>query len=207
MRKLSLFFTLLFIVILVAPASAIDKTGKIAIGGYAGYSFGFGDVFKKQGFDTYWYNYSYQSKVTFSLGALIKYGLTKNIAVSLALNYQRTKREAEYSYGTYNESISTGGHWPALLVNGILILIPERKTCPYLTGGGGLYIQSVKRGEDYSWDTDPDPHPGINLGGGVEHFLQNDLALDGGARLHLIFMQDKMATYLQLYAGVNFYPF
>lgn len=200
MKKLSVLFTLLFLVMLVASASAIDKTGKIAIGGYAGYSFGFGDVFKKYEYGYYsTVDYSSQFKVTSSLGVKIKYGLTENIAFSLALNYQRTKNEWKFM----GEKESNSGHWPAFLANGIIIPLPEGNTCPYLTGGVGLYIHYEK----YYGSWDSNTKPGINLGGGVEQFLQDNIALDGGARLHLIFTEDKMTTYIQIYAGVNFYPF
>jgi hypothetical protein len=201
MKKLSLLFPLLFIMIVGTSASAIDKTGKVAIGGYGGYSFGFGDVFKKYeghwGWDGEYYSYGYQFKVTSSFGAKAKIGLTENIALSFALNYQRTKSESWW--GNIKESES--GHWPGILANGILIPLPEGKTCPYLTGGVGLYVHYEK------WDggSDTDTKPGINAGGGIEYFFQDDLALDMGARLHVIFTEDKTSTYVQLYTGLNYY--
>jgi hypothetical protein len=182
---------------LVTSATAIEQTGKVAIGFYGGYSFGFGDVFKKYENHSHYYKYSSQFKVTSSLGAKLKLGLSENIAISFALNYQRTKNE----WGFGGEKESKSGNWPSFLVNGILNPMPEGKTCPYIMGGIGVYVYYEEKFK-YA-----ETKPGINCGVGVEHFLQDDLELDGGARFHLIFTEDKSTTYIQLYAGLNYFLF
>ena len=198
MKKLSVLFTLLFLVMLVTSASAIDQTGKVAIGLYGGYSFGFGDVFKKYEYGGW---YSSQFKVTSSLGAKLKLGLSENIAICFALNYQRTKYEWKLIGVQSISEESESGNWPSFLVNGILNPMPEGKTCPYIMGGIGVYVYYEEKFK-YA-----ETKPGINCGVGVEHFLQDDLELDGGARFHLIFTEDKSTTYIQLYAGLNYYLF
>jgi len=186
MKKVSIFLALLLVVILVSPSWAIDQTKKFAIGGYGGYSFGFGDVFKEYEF----FGFKFQNKVTFSFGAKAKYGFTRNFALCGAVDYQSTKTDVEFMGISESES----GHWLGLLVNGFYTLSPEKKTCPYLTGGVGYYIPD-----------EGDSKPGINLGGGIEHFFQPNLALDAGARFHMIFTEDKNTTYIQILAGLNYY--
>ena len=194
MKKLTVWLTLLLVVALVASASAIDQKGKFAIGGYGGYSFGFGDVFKEYEL----FGVKYQSKVTFSFGAKAKYGVTNNLALVGAFDYQGTKSEAEGTFEFMGESYpvseSVSSHWLGILANGVYTLSPEKKTCPYLTGGVGFYIPD-----------EGDSKPGINLGGGVEHFFKPNLALDAGARFHMIFTEDKSTTYAQILVGLTYY--
>jgi hypothetical protein len=192
MKKLSLLFALLFILSLFTSASAIDQKGKISIGGYGGYGFGFGDVFKKYEFG----GYSVQNKITFSFGAKVKYGLTPNIALAGAIDYQGGKSEAKGDFEGFDLSASENWHWIGILANGVYFFTPEAKTCPYITAGGGFYIPS---------EEGADSKPGVNAGVGVEHFFKPNLALDGGARFHMIFTEDKSTTYVQGLVGVTFY--
>lgn len=199
MKKLSLLFTLLIVLGLFTSASAIDQKGKFALGGQLGYSFGFGDVFKERQFGYYdpeigFIGYKFQNKVTFSFGAKVKYGLTPNLALMGALDYQGGKAEVKAAAGGFAVGVSETYHWTGILANVLYSLSPEKKTAPYITGGGGFYIPS-----------EGDSKPGINVGGGVEHFFQNNLALDAGARFHMIFTEDKSTTYVNIYAGLNYY--
>ena len=195
MKKLLGLLTLVMVLFLVASASAIDQSGKLAIGGYGGYAFGFGDEFKE--YERF--GVTCQNKVTFSFGAKAKYGFTSNLSVVGAVDYQSNKSEAEGTFEFMGESYpvseSETGHWLGVLVNGVYTLMPEETTCPYLTGGGGFYIPS----------TEADSKPGINVGGGVEHFFQENLALDAGARFHMIFTEGESTTYVQIFVGMIFY--
>lgn len=189
MKKITTIFAIFLIIVLVAPSWAIDQTKKIAIGGYFGYGFGFGDMFKKHEI----WNISWQNKATFAFGAKAKYGLTNNFALVAALDYQATHAEVIDTFGIWTVG-KENGHWLGLLVNGIYTFSPEKKTCPYLTGGVGYYIPD-----------EGDSKPGINLGGGVEHFFKPNLALDAGARFHMIFTEEENTTYVQIVAGLNYY--
>jgi len=190
MKKLLVFVTLVMVIALVSSASAIDQKGKISIGAYGGYAFGFGDVFKKYEFG----GYSVQNKITFSFGAKVKYGLTPNIALAGAIDYQGGKTEAKGEIEGFGISASDTWHWMGILANGVYFFTPEAKTCPYVTAGGGFYIPD-----------EGDSKPGINLGGGVEHFFKPNLALDAGARFHMIFTEDKSTTYVQGLVGLTYY--
>jgi hypothetical protein len=192
MKKCLALFTLLMVIALVSSASAIDQKGKISIGAYGGYAFGFGDVFKK-------YEYSYplvgrfseQFKTTFCFGAKVKYGVTPNIAIAGAVDYQGEKWESK---GVIAESDNY--HWITIMANGVYFFTPEAKTCPYITAGAGFYIPSEKGA---------DSKPGVNAGAGLEHFFKTNLALDAGARFHMIFTKDKSTTYAQILVGVTYY--
>jgi opacity protein-like surface antigen len=192
MKKLLVFVTLVMVIALVSSASAIDQKGKISIGAYGGYAFGFGDVFKKYEI----LDLSVQCKTTFSFGAKVKYGLTPNIAIAGAVDYQGIKCETKGSILGMDVSESANSHWMAILANGVYFFTPEAKTCPYITAGGGFYIPSEKGA---------DSKPGVNAGGGVEHFFKPNLALDAGARFHMIFTKDKSTTYVQGLVGLTYY--
>jgi opacity protein-like surface antigen len=199
MKKLSLLFALLFVLVSFTSASAADRAGKFAFGGCLGYSFGFGDVFQEQEFGYYdptlgFIGYKFENKVSFSFGAKVKYGLNQNLALMGALHYQGGDAEVKATAGGYSASASEGYHWTGILANVLYTLSPEKRTCPYFTGGGGLYIPE-----------EGDSKPGINAGGGVEYFFQDNLALDAGARFHMIFTENESTTYVNIYAGVNFY--
>ena len=197
MKKLSLLFSLLFILGSFASASAIDQTGKFAVGGHFGYSVGFGDAFKEYKWGEYWgteyLEFKYQNKVTYSFWGNVKYGLNPNLALMAVVDYQAGDVEVTTTVGGIGGSASASYHWTSVLGNLVFNLSPDKQTCPYFTGGGGIYIN-----DDVS-------EPGVNLGGGIEHFFQNNLALDVGARLHMLFTGGERTNYFNLYAGLNYY--
>lgn len=192
MKKLTLLLAIVMILGLVASASAIDQKGKVAIGAYGGYGFGFGDVFKKYELG----DYSVQNKMTFCFGAKVKYGLTPNIAIAGAVDYHGGKSEAEGDFLGFDISESESWHWMAIQANGIYHFSTEAKTCPYLTAGFGFYIPSEEGG---------DSKPGANVGIGVEHFFKPNLALDAGARFHMIFTENDKTTYVVGLVGITYY--
>lgn len=192
MKKLLVLVTLVMIVALVSSASAINQKGKISIGAYGGYAFGFGDVFKKYEF----VGFSEQCKATFSFGAKAKYGLTPNIAIAGAVEYQGEKCETKGSILGIDVSETNNYHWITIMANGVYFFTPEAKTCPYITAGGGFYIPSEKGA---------DSKPGVNAGVGLEHFFKPNLALDACGKFHMIFTKDKSTTYAQILVGVTYY--
>jgi hypothetical protein len=213
MKKLIAVFTVVMFLALIGSAAAVDQKGKIGVGAYGGYAVGFGDFFKKWEFSD---ASSSQNKVNFSFGAKAKCGLTSNIALMAAVDYQAGKSECDSA----GESESTNGHWIGILGNVQYVFMQEQKTHPYVTAGGGLYIPD-----------EGDSKPGINAGVGVEHFFQDNLALDAGVRFHMVFFKSgdedvvndgdgglsysadnddtvqswDNATYLQIHVGVIYY--
>ena len=197
MKKLTCWFALIMFFALTTSALAIDHTGKFAIGGYAGYSFGFGDAFKEYeyGYNVPGYGYygwSYKNKLSFCLGANVKYGLKPNLALVGNVDYQAGDVEVEATAGGPSVGDSEGYDWTAILGNILYTFSPEKKTTPNVTGGLGLYM-------------DGDTEIGVNLGGGVEHFFQDNLSLDAGARFHMIFTEGESTTYLQIRIGGMYY--
>lgn len=199
MKKLSLLFGLLFVLGSFTSASAIDQTGKFAVGGHLGYSFGFGDVFKEYelGYDdplTGYWGIKYQNKVTYGFWGNVKYGLNPNLALMGVVDYQAGDVEVNASAGGLSAAASESYNWTSVLADFVFSLSPEKKTCPYFFGGGGFYIPD-----------EGDSKPGINVGGGIEHFFQDNLALDFGTRFHMIFTEEQKTNYLNIYAGLNYY--
>jgi hypothetical protein len=197
MKKLSIVLGLLFILGLFSSASAIDQTGKFAIGGHFGYSFGFGEVFDEYEWGEYWgteyWGVKYQNKVTYSFLGNVKYWLSPNWALLGALDYQAGDVEVTGSVADFSTGISESYDWTGILANIVYNISPNNKTCPYFGGGGGIYL------------SDDVTEPGINLCGGIEHFFQSNLALDVGARYHWIFTEENSTNYLNVYAGINYY--
>jgi hypothetical protein len=198
MKKLAFLFTLIFVLGTFTSAFAIDRTGVFAIGGHAGYSFGFGDVFKEyeiSGYDLALGEWAvrYQNKVTYGFWGNVRYGITPNFGLMGVVDYQAGDVEASAALGGLGGSASGTYDWTSVQGNAIFTLSPEKNTCPYFTFGGGLYFMN---------DTS---EPGINLGGGIEHFFQENLAFDVGTRYHMIFTENQNTNYINLYAGLNYY--
>lgn len=196
MKKLAILFGLLFILGSFSSASAIDQTGKFAIGGHLGYSFGFGDAFKEYECGEHWgteyLGIKYQNKVTYNFLGNVKYWLNPNWAFLGAVDYQAGDVKFTGTVADYSPSVS-GYDWTAILGNAVYNVSPDNRTCPYFAGGGGIYIN------------DDVTKPGVNFGAGFEHFFQNNLALDVGARYHMIFTEDNSTNYVNAYAGINYY--
>jgi hypothetical protein len=191
MKKLVAVFTVIMLLVLVSSAFAIDQKGRIAFGGYGGYAVGFGDYFKSWESD---YSSS-QNKPNFSFGAKGKYGLTSNVAVVGAVEYQSGKWEWEQDIpGTPIESESDSWNWIGILANIQYVMMQEGTTSPYVTAGGGFYIPSQEGA---------DSKPGVNVGFGVEHFVGENIALDGGARFHMIFFKSENSVVEDEYGGLS----
>ena len=198
MKKTLIWFTLILVLFMFASASAATKsgtkatggfgTGKFALGGNLGYSFGFGDAFKDYGF----YGFKIKNKLGVSFGAKFKYKINPKFSLGGTLEYQGGSVDVEKTAGYFVGNYDSGYHFTNLLASAIYQLNPQQKNSYYLAGGLGLYM-------------DGDTNLGIHMGGGLEHFFQPNLALDAGARFHIIFTSGNSTTYLNIYAGVNYY--
>lgn len=197
MKKLAVVFGLIFVLGLFTSASAMDKTGKFGIGGHFGYSFGFGDVFDEYEWAGQWGTeyvvVKYQNKVTYSFLGNVKFWVSPTWALLGAVDYQAGEVDVTGSIADLTTGISESYDWTSVIGNVVYTIPTQTWTCPYLTAGGGIYFN-----DDIS-------EPGINLGGGIEHFFQDNLALDVGTRYHMIFTEEEKTNYLNLYAGLNYY--
>jgi hypothetical protein len=197
MKKLCIWFTLILILFMFTSASAATETshkstggfgtGKFAIGGNLGYSIGFGDAFKEYS----GYGYKFKNKLGISFGAKFKYKINPKFSLGGILEYQGGSSDWE-TPGGWGGSYDDSYHFTNLLASAIYNLKPQQKNSFYLAGGLGLYM-------------DGDTNLGIHMGGGMEHFFQPDLSLDAGARFHVIFTSGETTTYINIYAGVNYY--
>ncbi|NIM99705.1 MAG: outer membrane beta-barrel protein [candidate division Zixibacteria bacterium] len=197
MKKLAVVFGLIFVLGSFTSASAMDQTGKFAIGGHFGYSFGFGDVFDEYEWAGQWGTeyvvVKYQNKVTYSFLGNVKFWVSPTWALLGAVDYQAGEVDVTGSIADLSTGISESYDWTSVIGNVVYTIPTQTWTCPYLTAGGGIYFN-----DDIS-------EPGINLGGGIEHFFQDNLALDVGTRYHMIFTEEERTNYLNLYAGLNYY--
>ncbi len=197
MKKLTIFVAVLFILGSFASAAAIDRTGTFAIGGHFGYSFGFGEAFKEiewgQEFGTSYWGFRYENEVTYSFWGNIKYCVSPKFALTGIVDYQAGDVNVNSTFGDYTSTVSESYNWTSVLGNAIFSFNPDRNTSPYFTFGGGVYFN-----DDVS-------EPGINVGGGLEHFFQDNLALDVGTRYHMIFTDPDNTNYVSIYGGINYY--
>lgn len=208
MKKILIWFTLIVVLIAFGSASAATKssnkatggfgTSKFAIGGNLGYSIGFGNAFKEYSYGFYspyygdW-GWKIKNKLGFSIGGKFKYKINPKFSLLGILEYQGGSVDVTRTGSYWGGGASSSYHFTNLIANAVYHLNPQQKNTYYLDGGLGLY-----RGSGNT-------NAGINMGAGVEHFFQPDLALDGGARFHIIFTSGNSTTYLNIYAGVNYY--
>jgi hypothetical protein len=198
MKRLRVLATVTLVLLLVGSASAIDQKGKWVLGAVAGYAFGFGDAFQEHRFafciDEHGVTTYYrQNKLTFNLGAKVKYVLTPGLALEGALYHQAGYVDVKkVGMSPRGFGVSESYDWTVILVTFLHTLSQAKKTNPNITYGLGFY--------EHRGDTEL----GINLGGGIEHFFQNNPALDAGARFHMIFTP-AWTTWIQIYAGLMYY--
>jgi opacity protein-like surface antigen len=205
MKKWSLLFSILLVVGSFSSTLAVDQTGKFSLGGTVGYSLGLGDAFTE--YKDYELRSQYRTyKVNFSLGIKFNYGISRNFAIGGIIEGQSGELTEKNYYGIVNHR---SYDWLNLLANVDFRLSQEEKIVPYLGGGIGFYVaeENDLQGEQIAV-------VGIHIGGGMEYFLKNNLALDVGARFHRIFNgivrytdfpEDKNITYINIYAGLNVY--
>jgi len=207
MKKLCIWFTLIMVLVMFVSASAATKSthkssgagfgiGKFAIGGNLGYSIGFGNAFKEYSwgypYNGGWYGYKFKNKLGVSFGAKFKYKINPKFSLGGTLEYQGGSVDVKHSGGFFGGSYNNSYHFTNLLASAIYNLKPQQKNSFYLAGGLGLYM-------------DGNTNLGIHMGGGLEHFFQPNLSLDAGARFHVIFTSGETTTYINIYAGVNYY--
>jgi opacity protein-like surface antigen len=207
-QRTPLLFAVLFVIGSFTSAFAIDQTGKFAWGGTLGYSIGFGDAFRK--YTEYERLREYRTyEVDFSLGIKVKYAINRYLAVEGIVEVQ--SGEVIEKRGFFGGEVETHNYdWLNLLGSAIFRLPLREKGVPYFSVGIGLYANN----SEINPTGQQNAEMGIHLGGGIEYFFKNNLALDVGARFHKIFNSipsyvefpaDKNITYANMYAGLNLY--
>jgi len=200
MKRWACLFTCWLVLTSFCSAAANDRTGKWSIGGQVGFSVGFGSAFGDQNIsekvrDDYSLQYRVKNQLRQDWAVKIKYGLKPNWALAGTYEYQVTKPSiigisgvGGYGSGIVLKSFQCGA------VNLVYIRSPQQTTSTYYTGGLGWYM--IKEGKD---------KPGMNVGAGAESSLSNHLGFEAGLRLHMILTEPRIATYINLYVGLNCY--
>jgi hypothetical protein len=122
----------------------------------------------------------------------VKYRYSPKLSFVGHVDYQAGDVDFKAGSSLYHYGISDSYHFTAILTDAVYTLSPEKVTTPYINGGLGLYM-------------DGDTNLGINMGGGIEHFFQDNLALDVAAMFHIIFTSGNSTTFIQLKGGLNYY--
>jgi hypothetical protein len=179
-------------------ANAVDKTGKLSIGGQAGFSVGFGSAFSDHSInynykDDYSIHYTVKNQLRQEWAVKMKYGLKPNWTLAGIYEYQAAKPSVigTTGIGGYLEG-SVLESFGCAAVNIIYIRSPEKNTSTYYTGGLGWYM--IKEGKD---------RPGMNIGVGAESSLSNHLDFEVGLRFHTILTDPRITTYINAFIGLN----
>ncbi len=167
-----------------------DLTGQMLIGGYLGYSFGMGDVFKD-------YEDDYV-KVTTSagigFGGTFYYGVKENMMVGGELMFQHYGGEvttkASNQYYTYAGEGGSGATKLSILANGLYAFNSTDDAGFFLCAGVGLY--------DYGG-----MKLGLNAGVLYRKLISDKLYLYGQPRFHLILASSTFEL-LQLAVGIQY---
>ena len=181
-----------------------DFKGKMFVGGFFNYGFGFGDAFKDFEYTDPEFDVTFkqETNLSFSFGGRFFYGLAPKVGVGAVVDYQTIKFKGSVS-GTdvpaeiaqlfeYDET----ENWISINGNVIFFFSPEKKFCPYFEGGPGFYIPSSE-GSDSKF--------GVNGGVGGMYMTSPNMGLDFGGRFHIIFTEGESTTYVEAHAGVNFF--
>jgi hypothetical protein len=199
MKRIAIVASMLLM--LAAPAWAVDLTGMFGVGGGVGYGIGFGDNFDDTKDETTGIEAS--SKLQFLFGAGGRYNFDPAMGVKVFAHYQMWKIEAKRAADGVIPAIdeSTTESWIGINADFVYTLMPEGNTMPYFQAGPGIYIPSAE-GADMAF--------GGNAGVGVLHFFTPQLALDGNANFHFISKFTdaegaKSSMALQFMVGVSYF--
>lgn len=128
------------------------------------------------------------STLEFGLGGCVSYHINANMGVVGFVDYQTQK----------SDDGDDTSSWMAISGSFAYFLASEGNTVPYLIGGPGIYVPS-EEGSDTEF--------GFNFGGGVLHFFQPEIAVNGGARFHYIAVSgdEDALTYVEFFVGASFF--
>jgi len=167
-----------------------DLKGKMAVGGFLDFGIGFGDVFKEYGVSGV---ATFKSSLGLSFGGQFLYGLAPKIAVKGLFDYQTES----YKATLLGMEAKSSYHILEISANGMYFFSPEKKMCPYVEAGPGLY--SAGGGGSSSSNL------GVNAGVGGMYMINDKVAIDAGGRFHMIFTTGKSTTFADIHAGVSFF--
>ncbi|MCX6831880.1 MAG: hypothetical protein NT028_07045 [candidate division Zixibacteria bacterium] len=166
-----------------------DLKGKMAVGGFLDYGIGFGDQFKS--FD--YVGFTAKSSLGLSFGGKFLYGVAPKIAVKGLFDYQTES----YKVTILGVEAKSSYHILEISANGMYFFSPEKKMCPYVEAGPGMY--------SFGDGGSSTSKIGVNAGIGGIYMINEKLAIDAGGRFHMIFTDVKKTNYVDIHAGVSFF--
>jgi hypothetical protein len=175
----------LVILVTALPARAQMASHSFYAGPVAGVVYPFGD------------NLGKGSGIGFSAGGVGEYMLSSNVGlgVDLVLNFfsSQTKVVSDNSWRIGQ----LGGHARYLFS-------PSARSCPFLTGGIGLYNWHVSVGPDSDDATFSDTDLGFNAGAGVILKGGGNSRVTIGGAVHMIATSGESSTYVNGMVGLLF---
>jgi len=192
-RLLGLVLVFVFACATAANGQAIGELqGKMAAGAFLNYGIGFGDMFKTISIP------GSESKNTLGLsfGGKFLYGIAPKIAVKGLLDYQIESYKVTLITNPQVET-KTNYHILEISANGMYFFSPEKKMCPYIEVGPGIY--------SFGGGGSSSSKFGINAGVGGTYMINEKLAIDAGGRFHMIFTDVKKTTYADIHAGISIF--
>jgi hypothetical protein len=191
-RFLGLVLVFMFIGATVTYGLAIGELkGKMAAGAFLNYGIGFGDIFKTislPGSET-------KNTLGLSFGGKFLYGVAPKVAVKGLLDYQIESYKVTLITNPQIET-KTNFHILEISANGMYFFSPEKKLCPYMEAGPGIYAFGGGGSSTTKF--------GVNAGFGGMYMINDKLAIDAGGRFHMIFTDVKKTNYVDIHAGVSF---
>jgi hypothetical protein len=191
--------TLLMVVSIAAVTQGSDlggAQGTLVAGAYAGYGFGFGDEFKESKLVLPLETITMQTKPGFGFGGNLYYGIGNRLFLGINADFLRIKNkhivETTWDLLPATQDLSEFDTWIALNLNAKYFPGPLGSVYPYFEAGPGLYF-------------DPDDRTGgVDGGLGATFGLGTSVAIDAGARLHVVLGGSSAAAYGEIHIGLDF---
>lgn len=195
------FIIALLILAFAIPAFAQDGIGnvkgKMLVGGFLDYAIGFGDVFKDYEFTVEDVTVKEETSLGLSFGGKFFFGLAQKIMIGVVVDYQtiKYKGSVEGDLGGFEDlfSYDETENWISFNGNVLVLFSPEKKLCPYVEAGPGYYMPSHE---------EADGEIGVNAGLGLIYMMSPTMAIDLGARGHMIFTEGESTTYVEAHGGI-----
>jgi len=187
-----IFLITAMILVMAAAVSAQDLTGQMKVNGYAGYTLGFGDLFKTRTAG----DYEFKGSAGLCFGGQFFYGLKENIMIGGELMFQAYNFESKYTGPAipgFDPSLlefDEGSSELNFLANILYMMNEDDETSFSLIGGLGFY--------DFGGSE-------IGFSGGIlyEKAMGESFKAFAMPRLHIV-MADESVMMFQIAIGATF---
>jgi len=180
------------------------KKKKVWLGVQGGYALGFGNYFKKRTLElkddegVFVKYLEHKNGLLYSFGATMKIRINQKFAFIGVYDYQKGEMEYPPDLKPLELHDKEGYYWRYIELDVIRFMSTTGDINPYFEGGGGVFTfrydsQDIER-----------TNLGLNIGFGLEKFLQTNLSMDVGIKLHVILKEGANPTFFQIYTRGNF---